>query len=540
MDPEFVDYWKGAPPDRLEAFLGVAPFLFLMLDAKHRIIKVSDRWADVLGQTTGAMEGQPLQAFLTPDEQIRADGDLLPGLVEKGILTEVALEFQAKDGTTIPVLMSATVMLDDKGAPTGSVAIIFDNRPVKDALTLLKKTAQEFEEASRAKSRFLAAMSHEIRTPMNAIMGFAQLLKLSKLDGKRRSHVDAILSAGGSLMNLLTDLLDLSQVEEGRMRIETRDVELIGLIDQIAEWWHSSAKQKGLRLNVMLDRALPRVVRTDPVRIQQVINNFLSNAVKFAELGSVTLRALVMWDDVDRARLRFEVEDTGPGMQPEQIENLFKPFVQIESDFGKDRGGWGLGLSICSNIAQRMGADIDVQSEPHEGSVFSFEIELDVVESLPAPRLPDPEVPDIVPALPPDSGCRVLLAEDNALNQEMMRSALTSMGHKVDTVANGFEAVEATIKNSYDFILMDIMMPGLDGISAAAQIRSADNPLSDIPIVACSAHVAEEARDRYKRVGMDAFVPKPIDQEELRKTIDLVMQSRNDDQPAKSDSEGAV
>ncbi len=537
MDAGFLKAWRNAPDDRLKAFLGSAPILFHTLDADFRIGQVAERWAEILGHSVDDMIGRSFLDFVTQDERVRLENDILPALTETGGMSDVPCDFQDATGTVIPVLITASMILAPDATPQGSVVIIFDNRPVKDALTLLKQTAQEFEEASRAKSRFLAAMSHEIRTPMNAIMGFAQLLKLSKLDPKRRAHVDAILSAGGSLMNLLTDLLDLSQVEEGRMRIESREVELIALIDQIAEWWHSSAKQKGLRLNVMMDRALPRVVKTDPVRIQQILNNFLSNAVKYTELGSVTLRAVVVWEDMERARLRFEVEDTGPGMEPEQIEHLFKPFVQIESDFGKDRGGWGLGLSICSNIAQRMGADIDVQSVPREGSVFSFEIDLDVVESPLPPKIVPPETADHPTPLPPGEGYRVLLAEDNALNQEMMRTALTNMGHQVDTVANGFEAVEATIKNSYDFILMDIMMPGLDGIGAAAQIRSADNPLRDIPIVACSAHVAEEARERYKRVGMDAFVPKPIDQDELTRTIDLVMKGRAESQQQSKDPE---
>jgi CheY-like chemotaxis protein len=362
-------------------------------------------------------------------------------------------------------------------------------------------------------------MSHEIRTPMNAILGFAQLLKLSNLDEKRKGHVDAIISAGGSLMNLLTDLLDLSHIEEGKMRIEPREFELLDQLDQIADWWHSSAKQKGLKLVVTLDRALPRVIRADPVRLQQVLNNFLGNAVKFTEAGQVILRVELVDRVSDTARLRFEVEDTGPGMQPSQIAQLFKPFVQIESDFGKERGGWGLGLSICLNIAQRLDAKIDVDSTPGKGSTFSFELDVEVVE----PSVTEAIAADDATTKSDLGTLKVLLAEDNKLNQDMMFTILTNLGYEVDTVANGFEAVEATIKNRYDLILMDIMMPGMDGIGATKQIRGSDNPMHDVPIVACSAHVADEARERYLSMGMNAFVPKPIDQGELKTVIDSVL-----------------
>jgi CheY-like chemotaxis protein len=364
-------------------------------------------------------------------------------------------------------------------------------------------------------------MSHEIRTPLNAIMGFAQLLELSNLDDKRKGHVKAIVTAGHSLMNLLTDLLDLSQVEEGKMRIEPRDFDLHDLLDQVADWWHSSAKQKGLRLVVSLDRGLPRRITADPVRLQQVLNNFLGNAVKFTSEGAITLRVSERARVSGRSRLRFEVEDTGPGMTPDQQKKLFRPFVQIESDFGKDRGGWGLGLSICANIAKRLGGEIGVQSHPGEGSIFHFEMEAPVTAPAHArvPRAP------VRPTALPQEGpkLRVLLAEDNGPNQDLMRLLLADLGHEVTAVGNGFEAVAATMQDAYDLVVMDIMMPGLDGLAAAAQIRSSEGAVRNVPIIACSAHVADEARRRYLAAGMNAFLPKPIDRNELRLVIADVM-----------------
>jgi CheY-like chemotaxis protein len=364
-------------------------------------------------------------------------------------------------------------------------------------------------------------MSHEIRTPLNAIMGFAQLLELSNLDDKRRGHVKAIVTAGHSLMNLLTDLLDLSQVEEGKMRIEPRDFDLHDLLDQVADWWHSSAKQKGLRLVVSLDRGLPRRITADPVRLQQVLNNFLGNAVKFTAQGAITLRVSERAREGGRTRLRFEVEDTGPGMTQEQQAKLFRPFVQIESDFGKDRGGWGLGLSICANIAKRLGGEIGVRSVPGEGSIFSFEMDAPVAAAAAPGALRRAEPP----AAPGQAGpkLRILLAEDNPPNRDLMQLLLSDLGHEVVAVDNGFEAVAATMRDRYDLVVLDIMMPGLDGLGAAAQIRSSESPVREVPIIACSAHVADEARRRYLAAGMNAFLPKPIDREELRQVIGEVM-----------------
>jgi PAS domain S-box-containing protein len=494
-------------------------------DAEGRILKLSRFWCDLIGHEPADLAGTDWRDLLTAASRTLVERSVDPALHATGRSHGTELDIVTKDGTILPVVHSATLMLDREGRFLRAFSIFFDNRGTAEARRQLGEIAREAEEASRAKSRFLAAMSHEIRTPLNAIMGFAQLLELSNLDDKRKGHVKAIVTAGHSLMNLLTDLLDLSQVEEGKMRIEPRDFDLHDLLDQVADWWHSSARQKGLRLVVSLDRGLPRRISADPVRLQQVLNNFLGNAVKFTTQGAITLRVSERARDSGRSRLRFEVEDTGPGMTADQMKKLFRPFVQIESDFGKDRGGWGLGLSICANIAKRMGGEIGVQSHPGEGSIFFFEMDAPVgADAAPKPvRRPAP------PSAAPEDGprLRILLAEDNGPNQELMRLLLSDLGHEVTAVDNGFEAVAATMQSPYDLVVMDIMMPGLDGLGAAAQIRSSESPVKEVPIIACSAHVAYEARRRYLAAGMNAFLPKPIDRDELRKVIGEVMAARH-------------
>ena len=531
MHRDLIEFWKDAPEDPFEALLAHAPVLMQATDAEGRILKTSRFWSDLLGYDAEELAGRDWRDLLTPEARRIVDESVDPALRATGRSHGTELDIVMKDGGVLPVVHSATLRLDREGKFLRAFAIFFDNRETVTARRKLAEIAREAEEASRAKSRFLAAMSHEIRTPLNAIMGFAQLLELSSLDDKRKGHVKAITTAGHSLMNLLTDLLDLSQVEEGKMRIEPRDFDLIDLLDQVADWWHSSAKQKGLKLVVSLDRGLPRRITADPVRLQQVLNNFLGNAVKFTAQGTITLRVSERARDGGRARLRFEVEDTGPGMTPEQQKKLFRPFVQIESDFGKDRGGWGLGLSICANIAKRVGGQIGVQSVAGQGSIFFFEMDAPVAEAV-APR---PVRAAEQPSQAPQDGpkLRILLAEDNRPNQDLMRLLLSDLGHEVVAVDNGFEAVAATMQDPYDLVVMDIMMPGLDGLGATAQIRSSEGPVKEIPIIACSAHVADEARRRYIAAGMDAFLPRPIDREELRQVIGEVMEARSAQQPPK-------
>jgi len=276
--------------------------------------------------------------------------------------------------------MTASPVQDGSGSVVARFCTFFEATEFRQTEAQLNDAISRAAEASRAKSRFLAAMSHEIRTPMNAILGFAQLLKLSNLDDKREGHVDAIISAGGTLMNLLTDLLDLSKVEAGRMPVERRAFCLQEMIDQVVDWWRSSAIEKGLSLNLDLGNGLPAQIVSDPIRLQQVLNNFLSNALKYTNTGRVVLSVEELGRNANTSRLRFSVKDTGIGMTKAQIEGLFIPFLQIESNFGKERGGWGLGLSICKDIANLMGAKIGVESAPGEGTTFYFELDVEITD----------------------------------------------------------------------------------------------------------------------------------------------------------------
>lgn len=251
------------------------------------------------------------------------------------------------------------------------------------------------------------------------------------------------------------------------------------------------------------------------MRLQQILNNFLANALRHTDEGTITLSVQEVSRKDGLSRIRMQVSDTGVGIPEAQQSLLFRPFVQIESDFGKERGGWGLGLSICHNIAAAMDADIGVRSRVGEGSVFHFELSLPIEADHSAQEMP----PRVFSPAPEGERLKVLIAEDNVLNQRVMETMLRDMGHEVRVVSNGFQAVEAIISDSFDLVLMDITMPGLDGLGATAQIRTAGPDKNAVPIIACSAHVASDVQARYLSAGIDDFLPKPLDPADLQSAI---------------------
>jgi signal transduction histidine kinase/CheY-like chemotaxis protein len=525
MDRDLVAFWKSAPGDFLGALFAHSAFLALSFDATGRVLAQSAALSRLTGRSDDAVRGRPLTELM-PEGSARLFADVvLPELARHGTIDGVDIELLDAGGEALPVRLSALCEVDDTGGCVRAVAVLSDLRETRAALEALDRKAAEAQEASEAKSRFLAAMSHEIRTPMNAILGFAQLLDMSDLDETRAGHVKAILSAGESLMTLLADLLDLTQVEAGRMRVDLRPFDLHELLDSVAGWWRAAAAQKGLALSVVRAEGLPRHVISDRGRIEQVLHNYLGNAVKFTPAGQVELSVETLGPveggEAPETAIRFRVADTGPGIAPSEVARLYRPFVRIEDEGAPAREGWGLGLSICAGIAEAMGAEVGVESEPGRGSVFWFDVPVGVVEM---------QGEDVAQAGPEEApgrpGRRILVAEDDRLNQEVMRRILAGMGHDVSVAANGFEALEALEREAFDVVLMDVMMPGLDGVAATRRLRAASHGQSGIPVIACSAHVSPEAEARYREIGMTAFLPKPVDRARLAEAIEAALGGR--------------
>ena len=418
----------------------------------------------------------------------------------------------------------------------------------KAAAQALREAKEAAEAANKAKSAFLANMSHEIRTPMNGMLGMVELLSSQTLSAEQESYVTTLRRSGRSLLNLLNEILDLAKIESGKLELESRPFNLRTLIQSSLDLMAASAKQKGLRLDMQWSADLPEVLLGDSMRVQQVLNNLLGNAIKFTSQGSVGISAAPE-PSLGPGGARICVIDTGPGMDRETLDRLFKPFTQADSSTARKHGGTGLGLAISRLIVQAMGGQASVESEPGRGSSFCFTGQF---------GLPTPEQRDFAPtgsaysplpgmAKPPNQNLapgagkekaegdlvlpsrRILLVEDNLTNQFYAQSVLRKLGHQVDTAVNGREGFEqATSGQRYDLILMDCQMPEVDGFEATRRIRQheAKQGLGRGLIVALTAGTMSEERQACHDCGMDEIMAKPFSIKDMRELLERLAMGR--------------
>lgn len=381
------------------------------------------------------------------------------------------------------------------------------------ATVIEAKAAQaKAEEGEEVKVQFLAAMSHEIRTPMTSVLGMADLLATERMEARLHSYVQAIQSSGQHLLSIINDVLDFSRFGAGGLQLERVDFSVTGLLEQIRAMMAPQATERGLYLIFDLDEHSPPVVRGDPTRLRQILVNLIGNGLKFTYTGGVTVTIRCQPSADRKVIFRFAVEDTGIGIPEGRLGALFQPFMQADRSTARRFGGSGLGLAICRQLVELMGGRIAVVSRAGKGSQFWFEVPLQLGDVVTSARTVLLEPSKIRPL-------RILVAEDVAVNRDLLQAILTRHGHAVTFAENGIEAVAKAGEDSFDIVLMDIQMPVMDGIDATRRIRTLPPPHGTVPIVALTANVMDAERQRCLAAGMTGVLTKPVNWDDLLGTL---------------------
>ena len=503
------------------------------ISAKGKIMDMNEALANITGITREKLTGTDFLDYFTEPQKARA---VYQEVFAKGSVADSPLTLRHQNGTLTDVLFNGSIYKDDSGNVLGVVIVARDVTEQKRIATALQEAivfaelatniAEEAklkadgarkiaEDAVKAKQQFLSNMSHEIRTPMNAIIGFTKVVLKTELSLKQKEYLNAIKTSGDALIVLINDILDLAKVDAGKMTFAQTPFKMASSIAAMLHLFELKIQEKNLKLIKRYDKKIPEVLLGDPVRLHQIILNLVSNAVKFTKAGTITVAVTLLEEDEAKVLVEFVVTDTGIGIGEDRMNTIFENFQQATSDTSRLFGGTGLGLAIVKQLVEAQGGSIHVKSRIEEGSDFCFLLSFkktnEVAESEPASVLSDAPLRSV----------KVLVVEDIALNQLLMRTLLDDFGFECDIAANGKLAIEKLQHKVYDIILMDLQMPELNGFEATEYIRKTLK--LSIPIIALTADVTTADLAKCKSVGMDDYISKPVDERLLQSKIILFL-----------------
>jgi PAS domain S-box-containing protein len=487
----------------------------------HVLVYANPAFSDMLGYEEDELVGKRIDQLAAVSEQparhVIAE-ELLTNEVSQYVTDRVYI---TKTGEEI--LLSVAVSMI-KGAD-GERLLLGHFRDVRDerkAQHDLRSALVKSEEATRLKSEFLANMSHEIRTPLNGVIGMAQVLSYSNLDSQQAEHLAIIRESSTNLLSLLNDILDLSKVEAGKVEISPVETDVRHKLDRLYKLHEPVAKDKGLAFDLVVHPAVPSRLQLDPVRMRQCVTNLISNAIKFTEAGRIVVAVTSRPVGSDH-ELTIHVSDSGIGISAEQVKKIFDSFQQADGSTTRSFGGTGLGLTITRKLARLMGGDLSVVSEPGRGSVFTLRFMANTSGAMSHSQdIKNAEREDAAHAL--NFGEKtVLVVDDNIVNRQVARTFLKAYGFRTVEAVDGIEAVAKAKEHAVDLILMDIHMPRLDGVNAARQIRDSNTHNEAVPIVALTADAMSGDREKYLGLGMNGYVPKPINERELISVVGQVL-----------------
>ncbi len=500
------------------ALLESAPVGLLVVD-EYGTISLANRYVNaLLGYRQDELVGQPIN-LLVPDSSKHVHPGLVKGYfsipMQRMMGEGRALSARRRDGSIFPAEIGLSPLPAREGAPRKVAAMIIDVTRARQQEKELLHAKEIAEEATRMKSNFLANMSHEIRTPMNAMIGMAHLmLQSASLTPKQRDYASKILQAGQNLLGIINDILDFSKIEAGKLNIEHIDFSLDQILTHVSDLFEARANAKKLGWHIEIAQDVPQHLVGDPLRLSQILLNYVSNAVKFTEEGEIRVQVDVEEEREETIVLHFSVIDTGIGMTVEEQGRLFQSFQQSDISSTRKYGGTGLGLAISKSLAQLMGGEVGVESEPGRGSTFWFTALLNKSHE-------ESEMPSdaSTPPVQPESlaGARILLVEDNELNREIVTELLRSAGLVIESAENGADALQKIAGSApYDLILMDMQMPVMDGLETTQKLRREGFSL---PIIALTANAMQQDRERCIAAGMNAHIAKPVAPEKLWRTL---------------------